>query len=33
MAEDDEQVGSRAIGRDPADPVTADRVETKSKVV
>ena len=31
MAEDDEP--PRAIGRDAADPVNADRVETKSKVV
>jgi sec-independent protein translocase protein TatA len=33
MADDDEPAQSRAIGRDPADPVTAERVETKSKVV
>ena len=33
MADDDEPAQSRAIERDPADPVTAEHVETKSKVV
>ena len=33
MAEDDDAPPPRAITRDPADPVNADGVETKSKVV
>ncbi len=33
MADDEDAVQSRAIGRDPADPVVAERVDPKSKVV
>ena len=33
MADDDDVAQPRTIPRDSADPLTADRVETKSKVV
>jgi sec-independent protein translocase protein TatA len=33
MADDDEPAQPRALPRDPADPVNADRADTKSKVV